>query len=186
MGRTRKITRDDILDAAERVVVRHGAAGLSIDAVAREAGTSKATVVYDHKSKSALLAALVERRVKADMADVAVGVEAAADSPHPELFGRISAAARAMTDTDRAVAIAVSASMSSEANVQQTMRDWTAMDLTAMSSGENPKAALLAYLALTGFIYTELFGFHEWTDEERDEILDGIRSVYQSYGEHDR
>nr|WP_298102468.1 TetR/AcrR family transcriptional regulator [uncultured Shinella sp.] len=183
MGRARKITRDDILDAAERVVVRHGAAGLSIDAVAQEAGISKATVVYDHKSKSALLAALVERRVKADMADVAAGVEAAANTPHPELFGRIRAAEKAVTDTDRAVAIAVSASMSSEASLQQTMRDWTAMDLAAMSQGENPKAALLAYLALTGFIYTELFGFHEWTGREREEILDSIRSVYRSYAD---
>lgn len=181
MGRTRKITEDDILDAAERVVVRQGAAGLSIDAVAQEAGTSKATVVYDHKSKSALLAALVERRVKADMADVAAGVEAAADTPHPELFGRISATAKAFTDTDRAVAIAISASMSSEARVQETMRSWTAMDLKAMAEGENPKAALLAYLALTGFIYTELFDFHEWTDPERADILDGIRSLYRSY-----
>lgn len=46
----RKINEDDILDAAERVVVRDGAVGLSIDAVAREASVSKSRVVYDHKS----------------------------------------------------------------------------------------------------------------------------------------
>ena len=35
MARTRKISTDDILDAAERVVMRDGAAGLSIGAVAQ-------------------------------------------------------------------------------------------------------------------------------------------------------
>lgn len=32
----------------ERVVLWEGAVGLSIDAVAKEAGVSKATVMYDH------------------------------------------------------------------------------------------------------------------------------------------
>lgn len=38
MARTRKISENDILDAAERVVLCVGASGLSIDAVAQEAG----------------------------------------------------------------------------------------------------------------------------------------------------
>ncbi len=61
MARQRKITADDILDATERVILRLGTGGLSIDAVAKEAGVSKSRVVYDHKSKSGLLAALMDR-----------------------------------------------------------------------------------------------------------------------------
>ena len=45
----------------DRVVLREGAAGLSIDAVAKEAGVSKATVMYDHKSKQDLLSDLISR-----------------------------------------------------------------------------------------------------------------------------
>ncbi len=139
MTRTRKITTDDILDAAERVVVRAGATGLSIDAVAKEAGVSKSRVVYDHKTKSALLEALVDRRVGADIAHMEECVKASSDTPHPELYGRIAAADKTLDDTDRAVAMAISASMSSEENLQQIIRKWVVTDLAAMAAGPKPR-----------------------------------------------
>lgn len=181
MGRNRQTSQDDILDAAMRVITRLGAAGLSIDAVAKEAGVSKATVVYDHKSKSALLEALIDRQMKADVAHTEACVAASANTPHPELFGRIASAEKGFDDADRAVALAISASMSNQDNLQQVMRDWTTRDLTLMAAGERPKAALMAYMALTGFCCTELFGFHIWPEAERTEIIEGIRSIYQSY-----
>ena len=183
MTRTRKITTDDILDAAERVVVRSGATGLSIDAVAREAGVSKSRVVYDHKTKSALLEALVDRRVGADIAHMEECVKASADTPHPELYGRIAAADKTLDDTDRAVAMAISASMSSEENLQQIIRRWVVDDLAAMAAGPKPRAALMAYLALTGFYCTELFDFHRWSGPERQELLEDIRKVYTTFPE---
>ncbi|EJJ28660.1 TetR/AcrR family transcriptional regulator [Rhizobium sp. CF142] len=183
MTRTRKITTDDILDAAERVVVRSGAAGLSIDAVAREAGVSKSRVVYDHKTKSALLEALVDRRVGADVAHMQECVKAAADTPHPELYGRIASADKTLDDTDRAVAMAISASMSSEENLQQIIRRWVVDDLAAMAAGPKPRAALMAYLTLTGFYCTELFDFHRWSGPERQELLEDIRKVYTTFTE---
>lgn len=184
MSRTRKITADEILDAAERVVVREGAAGLSIDAVAREADVSKSRVVYDHKTKSALLEALIDRRVQAELERTRKSVEDSADTPHPELFGRIATSERVMDETERAVAMAVTASMSKEVKIQQQIRDWVLTDLKAMERGPRPKAAFMAYLALSGFCCMELFGFHEWEEAERHKILDGVRAVYASYPEH--
>lgn len=184
MSRTRKITADEILDAAERVVVREGAAGLSIDAVAREAGVSKSRVVYDHKTKSGLLEALIDRRIQAEMERVRKSVEDSADTLYPELFGRIATAEREFDETERAVAMAVTASMSNEAKIQQQMREWTDVELKAMESAPRPKAALMAYLALTGLCLTELFGFHQWEEAERRKILDGVRAIYASYPEN--
>lgn len=183
MGRIRKIKKDDILDAAERVVVKLGAAGLSIDAVAQEAGVSKSTVVYDHKSKSALLEALIDRRMKIEIERQAQEVANAKDTPHPELFGRIKAAEQGITDADRAVSLAISASVSQEEKVQQLMRDWTQEDLAAMAAGPRPQAALMAYLTLTGVYVTELFAFHQWSDEERTQILEGVRTIYSTFPE---
>lgn len=184
MGRTRKITPDDILDAAERVVTRLGAAGLSIDAVAQEAGVSKSRVVYDHKSKSALLEALIDRALSEEMDRVEQSVAGHSDAPHPELFGRITLAEQVPDDADRAVALAISASMSTEEKVQRQMREWISMDLQAMSNGARPTAALLAYLTLTGFYCTELFSFHHWDPAQRTEILEGIRTIYATYPEN--
>lgn len=183
MGRSRKIMTDDILDAAERVVVKLGASGLSIDAVAQEAGVSKSTVVYDHKSKSALLKALIDRRMKVEMTRQEEAIAQSQDTVHPELFGRIKAAEREIDDVDRAVAMAISASVSHEEALHEQMREWTLNDLEAMRAGPKPQAALLAYLTLSGFQCNSFFGFHQWGPEEQARILEGIRTIYKTYPE---
>jgi AcrR family transcriptional regulator len=53
--------REGILEAAERVVLRDGAAHLTLDAVAVEAGMSKGGVLYHFPNKSALLVGMLER-----------------------------------------------------------------------------------------------------------------------------
>ena len=59
MARPRVIDQNDILDAAEVVVMRNGAAQLTLDAVAIEAGISKASVIYDYKSKQQLIKSVI-------------------------------------------------------------------------------------------------------------------------------
>lgn len=54
MGRRRTIDRDQLLDAAEAVIAREGAAGLTIDAVAKEMGITKGGVQYCFGTKDAL------------------------------------------------------------------------------------------------------------------------------------
>src|ERR1700722_11797421 len=62
--RGRPSAKDDILDAAEAVVVDKGAAHLTLDAVTERAGISKGGLRYHFESKEALLAALVERQIR--------------------------------------------------------------------------------------------------------------------------
>ncbi|HWU61965.1 MAG TPA: TetR/AcrR family transcriptional regulator [Ensifer sp.] len=183
MGRNRKTTGDDILDAAERVVLKLGATGLSIDAVAQEAGVSKSTVVYDHKSKSGLLTALVHRRLSGKQVLQEQAIDEAKDTPHPQLFGRVKAAEREMDEVDRVVAMAIGASVSHEDAIHKLMRDWTAADIQAVAGGPKSQAALLAFLALTGFRCTSFFGFYQWGPEEQLQIMESIRTMYNSYPE---
>ena len=56
---------NDILDAAQRVVARDGAARLSLDAIAREVGLTKGGVLYNFKSKAALLQGMLIRMLEA-------------------------------------------------------------------------------------------------------------------------
>lgn len=55
MGRQRSIDRDKVLDIAEEIVATQGAAGLTIDAVAKAMGISKGGVQYCFGSKDALI-----------------------------------------------------------------------------------------------------------------------------------
>ena len=144
---------------------------------------SKSRVVYDHKSKSALLEALVSRYLSSEMKHLKTSVAKQAETAHPELFGRIALAEHMPNEEEKAVALAICTSMSSEEKLQQQMRKWTAMDLRSMAKGEKPQAALMAYLALAGFCFTELFGFHKWTAAERKNVLDATKAIYNRYSE---
>lgn len=61
MGRQRSIDRDKVLDTAEEIVATQGAAGLTIDAVAKAMGISKGGVQYCFGSKDALIDAMFDR-----------------------------------------------------------------------------------------------------------------------------
>lgn len=57
-------TKEAILDAAGRVMLARGAANLTLDAVAAEAGLSKGGLLYHYASKEALLEAMVDRLIQ--------------------------------------------------------------------------------------------------------------------------
>jgi AcrR family transcriptional regulator len=57
-------SHDDILDAAQAVVLEVGAAHMTLDAVATKAGVSKGGLLYHFPTKEALLKALLKRRLQ--------------------------------------------------------------------------------------------------------------------------
>ncbi|WP_067816711.1 TetR/AcrR family transcriptional regulator [Actinomadura kijaniata] len=61
MARPRTTSDEEILEAATRAVWRHGVGGLTLAAVAREAGLAPATLVQRFGSKRGLLLALARR-----------------------------------------------------------------------------------------------------------------------------
>ena len=61
MGRKKTIDREALLDVAEGIVNRQGAAALTIDAVAKAAGITKGGVQYSFGSKDDLINAMFER-----------------------------------------------------------------------------------------------------------------------------
>ncbi|QIG48501.1 TetR/AcrR family transcriptional regulator [Nordella sp. HKS 07] len=62
-GKTKRNTRDLILDAAELIVDRDGVNSLTFDALAAEARVSKGTTLYHFDCKEALTSAMIERFV---------------------------------------------------------------------------------------------------------------------------
>ncbi|WP_043892688.1 TetR family transcriptional regulator [Providencia sneebia] len=161
--------------------LREGAVGLSIDAVAKEAGVSKATVMYDHKSKQDLLSGLISRLMSAEEERVQQAIAESNNTPHLALYARIISASNALSHTERAVVLAVSASLANDTNIRDTMRSCTNKDLDEIKRGPKPDAAALAYLALSGLYCLELFDFYKCSPGERDKIIEGIRCLYESY-----
>lgn len=172
MGRHRTIDREAVLDAAERVTTREGAARLTLEAVAAEAGISKASVLYDYKTKRALIRAVIERRVAAEQARVQLFVDARAGEPNAEIRGRLAAKSRFVSDEERAVALNLCAAMAQDGElrepIQQIYRDLIA-EITSRST--HPRGAMLAFLAAEGLMLMEWFGFHRWSDDERERLV---------------
>lgn len=78
--RKREQSREEILEAARRAIMRDGVA-VTLDAIAREVGLTKAALYYYFPSKDALLFELVYRIFEADAAAVEQAVERADGGP---------------------------------------------------------------------------------------------------------
>jgi AcrR family transcriptional regulator len=61
--------RDRVLDAYETLLIEHGAAAVTLDAVSAAAGVSKGGLLYHFASKDALAAGLLERLRERSAAD---------------------------------------------------------------------------------------------------------------------
>lgn len=84
MARSGTETRERILDGAERLVLDHGLAATTIDAILAESETSKGAFFYHFPSKNHLARALVERYAAGDVAfleDFMAKAEATVDDP---------------------------------------------------------------------------------------------------------
>lgn len=175
MARTRVIDQEAILDAAERVVARIGAANLTLSAVAEEASISKASVIYDFKSKQGMLEAVVERAFRRDR-QLQEDVEASlGDTANLAIRARILAAAEPPPQEFRAIALNLSAALALDANLRKAMQDNQAEVVRRIEeTSERPLAAILAYLALEGMKLLEFLDYHSFDLTRRKDIIHGI------------
>lgn len=66
MGRPKSVNRNEVLDAAERIVSEEGAGALSIGSVASAAGISKGGVQSTFGTKEGLIVAILDRWIAED------------------------------------------------------------------------------------------------------------------------
>ncbi|WP_218014230.1 TetR/AcrR family transcriptional regulator [Rubellimicrobium roseum] len=163
-----------MLDAAEQVVACDGAASPTIDAVAQQAGISKASLRYDHKSKQALIDAVVQRAVALDSAHHAT-VHRNSDLCPVGSFEAVEAKKGVLSDESRAAALSLCAALTQDAGLHRTIQA-NQRDVIAsiLSDSTNPRGALLAYLALEGLKQLECLDSHHWPADERTRLLEEI------------
>lgn len=175
MGRKRVIDQEAILDAGEAVVARLGAASLTLDAVAAEAGISKASVIYDFKSKQALIEAIVERAFRRDGEHHAATEATLASPDNAAIRGRIAVAAEPPPDEFRPVALNLSMALTLDPNLRARMQKSQAETIERITqTASSPRLALLAYLAVEGLKFLEYLDFHHFSPTERAQIIRDI------------
>lgn len=175
MGRKKVIDEHSILDAAEAVVARDGAARLTLEAVAVQAGISKGSVVYGYKTKQALIEALVERAVSSDNRFNEEAARSFAGDNNSTIKGRIAAAAEPFPDDFRAVALNICAALAQDRSLRSAIQENQDLVIGKIrEEASNSGGPLLAYLALEGLKLLETLDYHQWPAEERALLLRDI------------
>jgi AcrR family transcriptional regulator len=175
MGRRRIISDDQILDAAQHVIRRDGAGQLTVDAVATQAGISKASVLYFYKSKKALIEAIVQRGVRLDreLNEAAIRSFGALDGA--VVRGRILAAADWIPEASRSVALDLCAATAQNPRLRRPAQEFqNSIIARIQKTCAHPRGAMLAHLALEGLKLLELLDFHLWPKDERNRLLQDI------------
>lgn len=178
MARPRVIDLDRILDAGERVVIRDGASNLTLDAVAAEAGISKGSVIYDCKTKHELIKAIIERKVVTENEKIEQAVKALGGQRNAAVRGRIAAATSVMLEESQPVALQLCSALAQDEDLQTRIKESINQALSIIAdTSEQPRTALLAFLALEGLRFLHLSGFHVWPDSELAELLGEIDAL---------
>ncbi|MEP0478209.1 TetR/AcrR family transcriptional regulator [Nisaea sp.] len=165
-----------MLDAAQAVAVRDGAGKLTLEAVAIEAGISKASVLYDYKTKQALIKALVERRIASENAKLRHIENGLGHIPNAAIRAQLSSELQEPSDEDGAVMLSLCAVVAQDADLRHPVQEMIAQRITRVKETvENPRGSMLALLALEGLRALERLGLHKWPSEERKQLLSEIR-----------
>ncbi|WP_028464460.1 TetR/AcrR family transcriptional regulator [Nisaea denitrificans] len=176
VGRPRSIDREAVLDAAQAVAARDGAGQLTLESVAAEAGISKASVLYDYKTKQALLKALVERRIATESNRIEGIEQHLGPVPNVAIRARLSSELQELSDEDRKVALGLCAVVSQDADLRRPVQDMFSQRIAhLMETSEKPRGPLLAFLAVEGLKSLEWLGLYKWPSEERKRLLSEIR-----------
>lgn len=170
MGRQRTIDRDKVLDAAEDIVIKQGAAALTIDAVAKSMGISKGGVQYCFGNKEALIDAMFDRW-SASYEQI-FNREIAKDGS-PE--NRINAHRLATYEHDKtaiAKGAALMASLLQTPEYLESTRAWYRERLRNLdTSTDQGKRARLMFLATEGAFTLRYFGLMDIDDNEWQEVF---------------
>tara|TARA_R110002012_G_scaffold55069_6_gene140686 strand:+ start:1542 stop:2132 length:591 start_codon:yes stop_codon:yes gene_type:complete len=176
VGRPRSIDRDAVLDAAQAVAARDGAGRLTLESVASEAGISKASVLYDYKTKQALIKALIERRISTESDRIEKIEQALGPVPNVAIRARLSSELQGFSDEDREVALGLCAVVSQDADLRRPVQEMFAQRIAhVIGTSDKPRGPLLAFLAVEGLKSLEWLGLHEWPSEERKRLISEIR-----------
>lgn len=155
--------------------MRQGAAGLTIDALAKAVGITKGGVQYSFGTKDALIRAMFERW---EASYVALFQQIAGERPDPVTAVRAHVEATARSDsTSSAKAASLLAALLQSPDDLGSSRDWYRSRLANLdTSSEDGRRARLAFLATEGAFMLRYFGLMDIDQDEWSSIFSDIIS----------
>ncbi|MCK9903524.1 TetR family transcriptional regulator [Parafrankia colletiae] len=171
-------TRQRLLDAAWRVLARHGDQPLSLDAVAREATVSKGGLLHHFPTRAALIDALHDRWN--DGFDAAVTGRATADGrPGSRARAYLEVGAEGATAPGEATAeVGFLAALIAEPGQLQRLRErYETWQERLVQDRVDPVAASVVRMAADGIWLADLLGLAPPAGDLRRRMLDMLRAL---------
>jgi AcrR family transcriptional regulator len=171
--RGRPSSREAILDAAEAVVIEEGAANLTLDAVARKAGASKGGVIYNFRSKDALLEAMVDRLIARSAAAHRRAIERMPDVPQRALRAYVQNSLRPPDTNDR-VSSALLAVIANKPELLTRVRDYLRARFQLVCADVPDNRAALISMATEGLWLLELMQLSPLNRRQRAKLAQDL------------
>ncbi len=173
--RSRADTRRALLLAAAQVVRAEGAAGLTLEAVARAAGVSKGGLLYHFPTKDALIEGMIADLLERFEADVEAAMRGD-DAPDPgrwlRAFVRVSFATPP-PDLDLTAGL-FAAAATNPALLAPMHAAFARWQRRAEADGLDPALATLVRLATDGLWFADLFGAAPPSGAARERVQDAL------------
>lgn len=181
--RTRRDDRPEIiLDAAENVLRRVGARGLTIDAVAAEAALSKGGVLHHYASKEALIRALVARKIRRLREGIAAHEAQLGPGQVSPALAMVANARQTYCEEDgfpRALLLASAENPDALADFRGFLRE----RLAAMEAIEGRSGAGAVFVfAVLGLMIGRTLGFHDLSGPDAERLFAALEQAAKAIG----
>ncbi|MEJ8573963.1 TetR/AcrR family transcriptional regulator [Microbaculum marinum] len=174
-------SKELILEAAERVVVRDGPARLTLDSVAQEAGLSKGGLLYNFPTKQSLIEGMILNTVDRHRRRFDEVQAESAGAPNTAIAALIEA--RRAACPERSVGLALMAGLAENPALLSPLREETREALEAIrANSTDPMLATLLWLALGGLDFFELLDISPFPETERRELESHMAGLIRSAG----
>jgi AcrR family transcriptional regulator len=172
MTKQESSTREAILRATGRVVAEEGISGLTLGAVAREAGVSKGGLLYHFPSKDALIRGMIRRLIEGFTGVIERELEEGGSGRWVRAYARASFVEdRQLLDVSAGLLAAVANDPSLLDPMRSSYEGW---QRRAERDGIDPAVATLVRLAADGLFFVELFGLAPPEGRLRERVLEAL------------
>lgn len=163
--------RNDILQAACRLVRVRGVANMTLEAVAREAGVSKGGLLYHFPAKEALIVGMINYLLEQFSAQVEEEVKREPDTPACWLRAYIKASFN-VSQEEREINAALLAAIATNPDLLEPVRaDYYKWQKHIEQNCADPVLSMVARLAADGFWVAELFGLVPLNGLLREQVM---------------
>lgn len=177
--------RDTILTCAEKLILRDGSGGLTLDRIALEAKVSKGGLLYHFPTKEDLVSALVERTIEYFDRDKAHFKSMLGDGPGTHSLAYALASLKGpwarqvglMPHGFEFVATILAAFAMNPKLVIPLQEACARWQQELDNDGISPTTAAIIRLAVDGLWFNENLGLSDFSPERREEIIAGLKQL---------